>query len=155
MKTVITLFGIIVLLSVIAFPAMAQPAPAHSSQIEVISPQANLVSNLLHRNLAAGDKHYYRVNNLTGPFYYIFWRDVDDSRNINTPAADIKVSVLNLSRNMAIITAVDVDRSLSEERLINAIEITRNVHFDSGNDILLIIEGVTSTVSGNYAILVY
>ena len=152
MKTII---GIIVFAAVIGLPVMAQPAPTHASQIEVIQAQANLVSNLLHRNLAAGAKHYFRVNNLSSQFYYIFWRDADDNRNLRAPVADVRVSVLNLSTNRAIVTAVDVDRTLSEERLINAIEITRGVHFTSGNDILIIVEGITSTVSGNYAILVY
>ena len=154
MKSMIRLFGFLVLAAVIGLPLLAQ-APPPNVDVRVIQAQANNVNNLLHRNLSAGEKHFYRVNGLSGPFYYVFWRDSDHSDNISSPHADVKVSVVNLTTNRVLASNVDIDRSMSEERLINAIEITRGVHFTAGHDILIIVEGFNSSSSGNYAILVY
>ena len=160
MKYMIELFRamriilVLVLLAGIGLPLFAQ-APPSNEAIRVIQAQPNAVSNLLHRNLGAGEKHYYRMNNLTDAYYYIFWRDSDSSANLTAPFADIKVSIVNLSTNMVIISNVDVDRSFNEEREINSIEITRGVHYIPGNDILIIVEGFNFNDSGNYAILVY
>ena len=154
MKTMIKVIGFIVLLATIGLPLMAQ-APRPRESIQVITAQANEVRNLLHRNLSAGERHYYRVNNLSGPFYYIFWRDSDNSANITAPHADVVISIVNLTTNMVIVTKVDRDTSMTEERHVNAIEITRGVHFNNGDSILIMVEGFNHSDSGNYAILVY
>ena len=154
MKNMIRFFGIIVLAAVIGIPLMAQ-APPSNVEIRVVTAQANAVSNLIHRSFSAGEKHFYRVNNLTDAFYYVMWRDEDSSANLRAPIGDIKVSILNLSTNRVIVTGVDVDRSMNEERELNSIEITRGVHYNNGNDILIIVEGVINVDAGNYAILVY
>ena len=154
MKNLIKVLGVILLVGVIGFPLFAQ-APAPNVSIREITAQPNVVSSLLHRSFAPGEKHFYRVNNLTDSVYYILWRDEDNPTNLSTPIGDIKISVLNLSTNRVIVTGVDVDRTLNEERQINSIEITRGVHYSPGNDILIIVEGVINSDSGNYAILVY
>ena len=154
MKSMIKLLGIITLVAGIGFPVIAQPRPINEA-IRVIQPQANNVNNLLHRSLSDGEKHFYRVNNLTDSFYYIMWRDSDNSRNLNAPYADIKVTILNITNNSVIVSGVDVDRSFNEEREINSIEITRNTHYTNGNDILIIVEGLDSESSGSYAIIVH
>ena len=154
MKSMIKVIGILVLLAVIGLPLFAQ-APRPNESIRVITAQSNAVSNLLHRNLSAGEKHYYRVNNLTDAFYYVFWRDSDSSANLSAPFADIVVSIVNLSTNMVIATKVDRDTTMNEERVMNSIEITRGVHFNSGDSILIMVEGFNHSDSGSYAILVY
>ena len=153
MKNMIKGILILVFFALTVLPLIGQAPPPRDS-IRVIQPQANAVSNLLHRNLENGGVHYYRVNNLTDPYYYIFWRDYDSNANLSSPIADITISIINLSTGMVIATKVDYDTSMSEERLVNAIEITRGVHFTPGNDILIIVEDLGWS-GGNYAILVY
>ena len=153
MKNIIKILGILLVLAAIAAPAFAQ-APRPSESIRVITPQANAVGNLLHRNMEAGSVHYYRVNNLTDPFYYVLWRDYDDSRNLSSPIGDVRISIINLTTGMILANKVDYDTTMSEERLVNAIEINRGVHYNSGNDILIIVEDLGWS-GGNYAILVY
>ena len=152
MKSMIKFLGIIVLLAMIGIPAMAQPA-APREEIEVLQPRPNQVGNLLHKNIAGFGRQYFRVNNLTDAFYYIMWRDADNSQNLTAPFADIRVSVLNITTNRVITVLADVDRTLNEERIVNAIELTRSVHYNRGDSILIIVESFEAR--GNYAILVY
>ncbi|MCL2043009.1 MAG: hypothetical protein FWG89_02595 [Treponema sp.] len=152
MKSMIKLLGIIVLAAVIGFPVMAQPAPTNEV-IQVLQPRPNAVSNLLHKHITGFGRQFFRVDNLTDPFYYILWRDADSSANLAAPFADIRISVLNITGNRVITVLADVDRTLNEEREINSIEITRGVHYNSGDSILIIVESFEA--SGNYAILVY
>ena len=153
MKNMIKGILILVLFALTVLPLIGQAPPPRDS-IRVITPQPNQVSSLLHRNLESGGVHYYRVNNLTDPYYYILWRDYDNSANLSSPIADITVSIINLSTGMILANKVDYDTSMSEERLVNAIEITRGVHFTPGNDILIIVQDLGWS-GGNYAILVY
>ena len=153
MKNMIKVLGIIVFVAVIGFPVVAQPKPTNEA-IQILQPRPNAVSNLLHKNIESGQRHYFRVNNLTSQFYYILWRDEDSSANLRAPIADIRISVLNLTKNSVITIVADTDITLNEERQINSIEINRGVHYNSGDDILLIIEAFADS-GGNYAILVY
>ena len=153
LKAIQRIAGIIVLLTIIGFPLLAQPAPP-TEEIQVIRPMENAVSNLIHRNIRSGARHFFRVNGLTDPFYYILWRDADDNRNLSEPVADIGVTILNLTTNRIIAFRVDSDTSMNEERLVNAIEIRRGVHYNSRDDIMIIIEPLLNIV-GNYAIFVH
>ena len=152
MKSMIKVIGVIVFAVIIGLPLMAQPAPP-SESIEVLQPRPNAVSNLLHKRIGGYGRQYFRVNNLTDAFYYIMWRDSDNSTNLTAPFADIRVSILNITTNRVITVLADVDTSLNEERQRNSIEITRGVHYNSGDAILIIVESFAD--AGSYAILVY
>ena len=154
MKNMIKVLGIIVLVVVIGIPLFAQ-APAPRDSIRVITAQPNVVSSLLHRSFAPGEKHFYRVNNLTDSVYYILLRDEDNPTNLTAPIGDIKVSIINLSTNMVIITGADVNRSLNTDNELNSILIRSGTHYSPGNDILIIVEGVINSDRGNYAIMVH
>jgi len=154
MRNSIKLISFTALMAVIVLQAAAQPAPPRED-VRGLQPRPNAVSNLLHRSFAAGEKHFYRVSNLTDAFYYVMWRDQDNSANLSAPVGDIKVSIINLSTNRVIVSGIDVNQTLSEERLVNTIEIRRGTHYNNGNEILIIVEGVVNSDSGNYAIIVY
>ena len=154
MKTIIKVLGIVVLVTTIGIPIFAQ-APVPNESIREITAQPNVVSSLLHRSFVPGEKHFYRVNNLTDSVYYILWRDEDNPANLSTPIGDIKVSIINLSTNMVIVTGVDVNRSLNTDNELNSILIRSGTHYSPGNDILIIVEGVINSDSGNYAIMVF
>ena len=152
MRSMIKVIGVIVLMAAIGLPLMAQ-APAPTASIEVLQPRPNAVSNLLHKNITGYGRQFYRVNNLTDAFYYVMWRDADNSTNLTAPIADIRVSILNITTNRVLVVLADTDRTLNEERQINSIEITRGVHYNSGDSILIIVESFAD--AGNYAIIVY
>ena len=155
MKNMIKVLGIIVILTAIGIPLFAQ-APAPSEAIEILQPRPNNVNNLLHKSFTGG-KHFFRVNNLTDSFYYIMWRDSDDNRNLRGIAANIWITIVNITTNRVIAVEVDYAQSYNEEGLANAIEITRGVHYNSGDSILIIVEGENYNPRGgsSYAILVY
>ena len=153
MKSMIKVLGIIVLATVIGIPVMAQPAPTNEA-IQILQPLPNEVGNLLQKSIESAGRHFYRVNNLTSQSYYVIWRDKDNSRNLRSPYSDIRVSVLNLKKNSVITILADTETSLNKENLVNVIEINRGVHYNRGDDILIIIEALFDS-GGNYALLVY
>ena len=152
MKSMIKVFGVIVLLAVIGLPLMAQPAPPRDS-IEILQPRPNAVSNLLHKNITGYGRQFFRVDNLTDSVYYVLWRDADNSANLTAPFADIRVTIVNITTNRVIIVLADVDRSLNTDNEINSILLRRGTHYNNGDSLLIIVESFENR--GNYAIMVH
>ena len=154
MKNMIKILGILLLLAAIGLPLFAQPAPPTAS-IHILTSMPNVGSSMLQRSFSPGEKHFYRVDNMIDSVYYILWRDEDLSTFITAPFGDIKVSIVNLTTNMVIITGADVNRSLNTDNELNNILLRRGTHYNSGDSILIIVEGVINTDRGNYAIMVH
>ena len=152
MKTIFKVLGIIVFITLVGLPLMAQ-APVPSEAIEVLQPRPNAVSSLLHKSIEGFSRQYFRLDNMTDSVYYILWRDADNSTNLTAPFADIRVSIVNITTNRVIVVLADIDRSLNTDNELNSILMRRGTHYNSGDSILIIVESFENR--GNYAIMAH
>jgi len=127
----------------------------NSTITKIVVPGGNSPSDFIKNTLRARERHTYRVDNMTDSYYFIMWRDLDNSANnvITEPFADIQITVLN-SSGAVVVPVTDIETDRNREGIINSIRIDMGTHYSNNGSVIIIVQGVGGS-SGNYGILVY